>query len=99
MSLSSKILITTEKGDEIIVYLRSSKAPLNAARLLRMLPLHTRIYFTHDRKIAYFTLTKRLTLEKPSRKIPRGSLFYWVQRNVLAFSLEDTVVQGYACIV
>jgi len=97
MSLE-KIVLEASGKVAAVIHVSKVYAPLNSARLLNMLPLHTRLFF-YGNEIAYLTFRGALLVEKPSPNISKGDFFYWIQRRVLGIALKDITLTGRASII
>ncbi|MEM0217326.1 MAG: cyclophilin-like family protein [Candidatus Nezhaarchaeales archaeon] len=63
-------------------------APLTISKIVRMLPIRSRIYRLPDR--VYFQVDLRLDVEKPREHVSRGDITFWPQASAIAFFVRDT---------
>jgi hypothetical protein len=63
-------------------------APITISKLVRMLPIRSRIYKLPDR--AYFQVDLRMDVEKPREQVARGDISFWPQASAMALFLRDS---------
>lgn len=62
-------------------------APLTISKVVRMLPIRSRIYKLPDR--AYLQVDLKVDVEKPREQASRGDIAFWPQASAIAFFIKD----------
>jgi hypothetical protein len=63
-------------------------APITISKLVRMLPIRSRIYKLPDR--VYFQVGLGMDVEKPRGQVVRGDIAFWPQASAMALFLKDS---------
>ncbi len=82
------IIIVINEVDVVEGELVRTYAPITISKLVRMLPIRSRLYKLSDR--AYFQVGLEMDVEKPRGQVARGDITFWPQASAMALFLKDS---------
>jgi hypothetical protein len=90
MTVVERYLITLVVNEIDVVEgeLVRTYAPITISKLVRMLPVRSRVYKLPDR--AYFQVGLKMDVEKPREQVARGDIAFWPQASAMALFLKDS---------
>lgn len=62
-------------------------APITISKIVRMLPIRSRVYKLPDR--VYLQVDLKMDVEKPRDQVSRGDITFWPQASAIAFFIRD----------
>jgi len=82
------IVMVVNEVDAVEGELVRTYAPITISKLIRMLPIRSRVYKLPDR--AYFQVGLKMDVEKPREQVSRGCIAFWPQASAMALFLRDS---------
>lgn len=72
-------------------------APLTISKIVRILPIRSRVYRLPDR--VYLQVDLKLDVEKPREQVSRGDITFWPQASAIAFFIKDTKLTQHVSLI